>query len=124
MLSPAEITFLCGFGGSVAVEVVLLYQFMQDDEFSLPERYYRPIFWIVRTLLAIMAGGLALAYQIDKPLLAGNTGAATPLIIKAFSEGIRPVGGNAARKTRTPKSLKSKSEVIDGVIPPSEQAES
>jgi hypothetical protein len=41
-------------------------------------------------LLAVVGGGLALAYDITKPLLAANIGAATPLIIKAFSEGIRP----------------------------------
>lgn len=89
MLTPQMITFLCGFGGSIAVEVVLVNQLMQDSA-PLPERYTKRIFWIVRFLLAIVGGGLALAYEIDKPLLAANIGAATPLIIKAFSEGIRP----------------------------------
>jgi hypothetical protein len=45
----------------------------------------------VRFLLAVTGGGLALAYEIDEPMLAAEIGAATPLIIKAFSEGIRPV---------------------------------
>jgi hypothetical protein len=88
-LPPQLVTFLCGFGGSVAVEIVLLNQFMQDSA-TLPERYRKPLFWVVRLLLAVVGGGLALAYEIDKPLLAANIGAATPLIIKAFSEGIRP----------------------------------
>ena len=82
---------MCGFGGSAAVEIVMLHQLMQDDR-ELPERYHRLAFWVVRTLLAVVGGGLALAYDIDKPLLAANIGAATPLIIKAFSEGLRPSG--------------------------------
>ena len=88
-VTPPMITFLCGFGGSIAVEVVMLNQFLQADNGTLPERYSRPIFWIVRILLAVVGGGLSLAYEIDKPLLAANIGAATPLIIKAFSEGIK-----------------------------------
>jgi hypothetical protein len=99
-VTPQIVTFLCGFGGSVAVEIVLLNQFMQTDS-ALPERYKKPAFWVVRILLAIVGGGLALAYEIDKPLLAANIGAATPLIIKAFSEGIRPTVGNVPDNAST-----------------------
>lgn len=88
-MTPQVVTFLCGFSGSIAVEIVLLNQFLQEDR-RLPPRYRNPIFWIVRILLAAVGGGLALAYEINKPLLAANIGAATPLIIKAFSEGIKP----------------------------------
>lgn len=86
---PHLVIFLCGFGGSIAVEIVMMYQFMQDGS-MLPPRYKSPAFWVVRTLLALIGGGLALAYEIDKPLLAANIGAATPLIVKAFAEGIKP----------------------------------
>jgi hypothetical protein len=48
----------------------------------------------------LVGGCLALAYEIDKPLLAANIGAATPLIIKAFAEGLRPHGMSAERKSR------------------------
>ena len=88
-MSPVQtqgLMFLCGFGGSVAVEIVMVHQLMQDGK-QLPERYTKPVFWVVRILLAVVGGGLALAYGIDKPLLAANIGAATPLIIKAFSDG-------------------------------------
>lgn len=88
-ITPQMLTFLYGFGGSVAVEVVLLYQLMQADS-ALPARYKKPLFWIVRVLLAVIGGALAIAYQIDKPLLAANIGAAAPLIVKAFAEGISP----------------------------------
>ncbi len=88
-MSPGLIVFLWGAGGSVAVEVVTLWGFYEQGK-AIPVRYQQVGFWIVRLLLAIMAGGLALAYEIQKPLLAANIGAATPLIIKAFAEGIRP----------------------------------
>src|SRR5580698_526759 len=92
--------FLCGFAGSAAVEVVMLHQLMQDGA-ELPERYHKPAFWVVRILLAVVGGGLALAYDIDKPLLAANIGAATPLIIKAFAEGVRPIGHSTVKEDAT-----------------------
>jgi hypothetical protein len=72
-----------------------LYQIYQVSNVSnskmrvLPERYRRPGFWVVRFILALLAGGLAVAHAIDKPLLAINIGAATPLIIQALATGIR-----------------------------------
>ena len=83
--------FGCGFLGSLSVELIFLLQHFQSET-PLPSRYSKPLFWIVRTLLAVVAGGLALAYDIDKPLLAINIGAATPLIIRAFAEGVKDVG--------------------------------
>jgi len=35
-----------------------------------------------------LAGGLALAYEVDKPLLAMNIGAAAPLLVQHFPKGI------------------------------------
>jgi len=94
--SPQFVVFLSGVAGSVAVEIVSLNQIMQDSA-QIPDRYRKLLFWIVRLLLAVVAGGLALAYGIEKPLLAANIGAATPLIIKAFSERIGPTNGDGSR---------------------------
>ena len=94
-MAVSVMTFLAGFGGSLAVEVVLINQYIQPNG-ALPGRYRKPVFWIVRLLLATVAGGLAMAYEIDRPLLAATIGAATPLI----SEGIR-----AQLMERTQKSL-------------------
>jgi len=80
--------FLWGFGGSAAIEVVNLYHIYQAKDVTIPERYKRKGFWFIRFLLAVMAGGLALAYKIDTPLLAVNIGAATPLILQALSQNI------------------------------------
>lgn len=81
-------TFMWGLGGSVAVEVANLYQIYQSEEIVIPVRYKRISFWVVRIILAFMAGGLALAYNINTPLLALNIGASTPLILHALSKGI------------------------------------
>jgi hypothetical protein len=77
--------FTWGFCGGAAAEVVMLNQYYVRGR-GLPKRYSRTGFWTVRVLLASIAGGLAVAYQIDKPLLAFNIGVATPLIIQAFAK--------------------------------------
>lgn len=84
-MSTIEI-FLWGFGGSVAVEIVRLNQQFYIEPFKVHERYKKVVFWIVKFLLALVGGTLAIAYEIDKPLLAANIGAATPLIIQALSQ--------------------------------------
>jgi uncharacterized membrane protein YhaH (DUF805 family) len=88
-MNPLTI-FAAGAMGSLAVEVVHAYQAMQSEPYELPGRYRRPAFWVVRLMLALIAGGLALAYGIQDYLLAANVGAATPLIIQAFAQGIQP----------------------------------
>jgi hypothetical protein len=86
-MTPLEI-FLWGAGGSASIEVVSIYQIFETEK-KLPPKYSSFVYWLVRLLLAVIAGGLALAYDIDTPLLAANIGAATPLILQALSKGIR-----------------------------------
>jgi CBS-domain-containing membrane protein len=81
--------FIWGFCGSVAVEIITLYQVYHTSEMTIPERYHRKGFWIVRFLLSIIAGGLAVAYDIDKPVLAVNIGASAPLIFQALAQGYK-----------------------------------
>ena len=78
--------FAWGMGGCLAVDVVAASQYFHTADGAFPARYRRPMFYLVRLLLAIIGGGLAIAYGIDKPLLAANIGAATPLIIQAFAQ--------------------------------------
>jgi hypothetical protein len=87
-MSPLE-TFLWGFSGSVAVEVVTLLSFYTVNPVRLPGRYRRAGFWITRTLLACLAGLLAVGYRIDQRILAINIGAATPLILTSLARGLR-----------------------------------
>ena len=72
----------------MAVEAVTLYQLVQVDR-PLPQRYSRPLFWIVRLLVVIVAGGLAIAHDINKPILAANVGAAAPLIIQTLASNFK-----------------------------------
>jgi hypothetical protein len=78
--------FLWGFSGCVAVDVVNAAQYFHTSDETFPRRYKRPMFYVLRLMMAIIGGGLAVAYGIDKPLLAANIGAATPLIIQAFAQ--------------------------------------
>ena len=79
--------FLWGFVGSLAVEVVKIHLVLGTSR-RLPLRYTRPGFWIARLLLAVTAGGLAVAYDIKTPVLALHVGAATPLIVQALAQNL------------------------------------
>jgi hypothetical protein len=86
-MSSVEV-FAWGLGGSLAVEVVELSKVYYRSRYSLPYRYRLWHFYFSRIILSLVGGGLAVAYAIDKPLLAANIGAATPLLIEALSRGL------------------------------------
>jgi hypothetical protein len=86
---PIE-TFLWGFLGSAAVELVTLLAFYQSRRARLPGRYRKVGFWITRFALALLAGVLAVGYEIHQRILAFNIGAATPLIVGLLAKGLRP----------------------------------
>lgn len=88
-------TFLWGLVGSVAVEIVALLGYYYSDVDRLPRRYKKIGFWITRALLALLAGALAVGYDIEQRILAFNIGAATPLIITFLARGFRPTGPTA-----------------------------
>ncbi len=54
-----------------------------------PTRYRHIGFWIARSALAIVGGLMAVAYNIQSPLLAINIGAATPAILRALAQGFK-----------------------------------
>ncbi|KPJ48215.1 MAG: hypothetical protein AMJ41_05375 [candidate division Zixibacteria bacterium DG_27] len=76
--------FICGMGGSWAVELVNIYYFYEKEK-DLPQRYRSFGFWLCRFLLSVIGGGLALAYNINSLILAIHIGAATPLIIQQLA---------------------------------------
>ena len=53
------LAFLCGLGGSLAVEVVLALQYFSNPPF--PKRYRDWKFYVLRLVLALIGGGLAAA---------------------------------------------------------------
>ena len=75
--------------GSLAVEVITYIQAYEGNPQRLPQRYTKKGYWVARVLLAMMAGVLAVAYEINKPLLAINIGASAPLLYRALARGIR-----------------------------------
>ena len=79
--------FLWGFMGSLSVEIVQIHGLLGTSR-KLPRRYNRPVYWIARVLLAMTAGGLAVAYDIKTPVLALHVGAATPLIVQALAQNL------------------------------------
>jgi hypothetical protein len=84
------LTFLCGMGGSIAVELVTLVQAYEHEPINLPARYRQVGFYIVRSLLVVAAGLLAVAYGVyDRPILSVNIGASAPLLIQALARGIQ-----------------------------------
>jgi hypothetical protein len=101
-------TFLWGFGGSAAVEVVTVYHHFTAESEQLPGRYKSGLFWVIRLLLAIVAGGLAVGYGIQDRLLAANIGAATPLIIQALAQGLKPTGIDFQPTRRTRSKTRSR----------------
>jgi hypothetical protein len=92
-MHPLE-TLLWGFLGSAAVEIMNLFGFYTTLRGRLPSRYRKVGFWVTRFVLALVAGAIAVAYEIDQRILAFNIGAATPLIITFMAKGLRqaPVG--------------------------------
>jgi hypothetical protein len=79
--------FFWGFCGSLAVEIVNLFQAYHSQRIHIPQRYKRKGFWVVRALVCVIAGGLAVAYKIESELLAANIGASAPLIMQALARG-------------------------------------
>ena len=80
--------FTYAAAGSVAVEVIAWARAYDELPHEMPARYRMWTFWFSRLTLAILAGLLALAYEINKPLLAINVGASAPLLYRALARGL------------------------------------
>jgi hypothetical protein len=86
--------FWWGAGGSFAIEILSLYsEIRAANATGLPAYYKNPLFWFVRILVTAIAGGLAVAEEATKPLLAINIGASAPAILQLLT---KPPGGAAA----------------------------
>ena len=77
--------------GSAAVDVLDLNQIFQAERVRVPSRFKCALYWFVRLCLAAVGGGIALAYNVQTPMLALNLGATAPLVISALSK--RQPGG-------------------------------
>ncbi len=77
-------TFIWGFIGSFIID---LYGAFQGKNSS--KKYKTSTDWIVVVLLAIVAGFMAVAYNIDNRLLALQIGASTPLLLNKLKSPIQ-----------------------------------
>lgn len=100
-MPPLE-TFLWGFLGSTAVELMQIAGFYSSQRGRLPVRYRKAGFWITRFVLALVAGAVAVAYDIHERVLALNIGAATPLIIGLMARGLRQISPDVPRPDSPP----------------------
>ena len=86
--------FLWAAGGSLALEIVTLYNEIKAERATgLPRYYQNPAFWMVRLLVTVIAGMLAIAERATNPLLAINIGAAAPAILQSLVNPPRTSAG-------------------------------
>lgn len=82
ILDP-RMAFAWGVAGSAAVETLRVV--IAHERGYMPVRYKRFSFWFVRAMLAAFGGALAVAYDVNSPILAMHIGACTPAIIENFA---------------------------------------
>jgi hypothetical protein len=96
-MAPLAI-FLWAAGGSLALEVISLFNEIKAEKATgLPAYYKNPIFWIVRIAVTAIAGGLAIAEEATRPMVAINIGASAPAILQLLTNPPRVA---PARPTR------------------------
>ena len=79
--------FLWAAGGSLALEVISLYNEIKAERADgLPAYYRSAVFWIVRLMVTGIAGGLAVAESASNALLAVNIGASAPAILQLLTK--------------------------------------
>src|SRR5471030_898508 len=81
--------FLWAAAGSIAVDVMAAIRIYESPSVEFPERYSRVFYYICRLMLAAIGGSLAVAYEIDKAILAINIGASAPLILTSLAQGLQ-----------------------------------
>ena len=79
-LAPWQV-FLCAVFGSVAVEVGSILATYKANQ-ALPPEYYKAGFWVVRILMTIIAGALAIIFGAQTLTLAFQIGATAPAFIE------------------------------------------
>ena len=84
-----EAQFGWGIFGSLAVELVLIVTLLDVAKPKWPEKYKHAGFVVARLAVAIASGMLAVAYNVQTPLLAINVGAAAPALFKTLAQGIK-----------------------------------
>src|SRR5436190_374392 len=85
-MDPALRMFLWGCIGSAAIELLTIYRLYVTGR-RFPKRYHLKGFWLVRALLVLLAGLVAMGYSnqgVQSDILGLHLGAATPTILGSF----------------------------------------
>jgi hypothetical protein len=88
--------FLWGVAGSLTAEIPCLDRASRSGR-SLPKRFRQASYWLVRLLVAVVAGLLAVATSAPTPLFAMSLGAATPLLLEQWQKRI-PRSGDLTKE--------------------------
>jgi hypothetical protein len=85
-LSPLA-AFLWAAGGSLALELISLFNEIKAERAAGLPRYYKSfVFWMVRLGVTAVAGALAVAEGASRPILAVNIGASAPAILQLLAK--------------------------------------
>ncbi len=76
--------YLCGVFGSVALELINILRVYEAGR-VFPARYRRLGYWVVRLMVAIVAGGVAVVLKANSDYLSFYTGMTAPALIIAMS---------------------------------------
>lgn len=90
-MTPNLVCFLFGMAGNTAIELVKLLGYAQRGRY--PSRYKDWRFWVIRLLLVLISGVMALAYSLtgfSYAPLAFHAGVASTLFIEHLSRKLPP----------------------------------
>ena len=79
--------FWWGCIGSISAEIIDIFQYFNQEPVTVPERYKKWNYYVVRLIVALVAGDLVTARNITQPDIAFAIGAVAPLIINNLSKG-------------------------------------
>ncbi len=96
-----------GFMGNSAVEILKILSYYNAGG-VFPKRYGKWGFWLSRVLLALIGGGLAVAYGVGSDIVAVHIGASTPAIIGMFAKNPPDEHGEAEPSKATPPASPSR----------------
>lgn len=79
-------TFLWGAFGSIALEVITFWRAVRRNRYIFSFEQRQIGYYVVRLVVAIIAGGVAVGVGAQSKLLAIHVGVAMPLIIEHFAK--------------------------------------
>lgn len=99
-MGPSLQIYLLAVSGSAFLEIVRAVWALETG--NIPPYYRKPSYWIVRLLLALGSGVLALAYDVTNKILAFQIGATAPAIMQTLVQSPPDLGPRAGPLPPTP----------------------